>query len=57
MSFPNSEIGTIGYPQAALFALCLALVALNLYAVVMAALLTQSKQSTTPSQATTWPAR
>jgi hypothetical protein len=57
MSFPNSEIGTIGYPQAALFALCLALVALNLYAVVMAALLTQPKQSTTSSQATTWPGR
>jgi IS4 transposase len=34
----NSEIETLGYPQAALFAFCLALVAFNLYAVVMAAL-------------------
>jgi IS4 transposase len=36
----NSEIETLGYPQAALFAFCLALVAFNLYAVVMAALRT-----------------
>ena len=34
----NSEIETLGYPQAALFGFCLALVAFNLYAVVMAAL-------------------
>ncbi|MBK5965425.1 hypothetical protein CCR95_15340 [Thiocystis minor] len=34
----NSEISTLGYPQAALFGFCLALVAFNLYAVVMAAL-------------------
>lgn len=34
----NSEIETLGYPQAALFAFCLALVVFNLYAVVMAAL-------------------
>jgi hypothetical protein len=34
----NSEIATLGYPQAALFGFCLALVAFNLYAVVMAAL-------------------
>jgi hypothetical protein len=34
----NSEINTLGYPQAALFSFCLALVAFNLYAVVMAAL-------------------
>ena len=34
----SSEIETLGYPQAALFAFCLALVAFNLYAVVMAAL-------------------
>ena len=34
----NSEITTLGYPQAALFGFCLALVAFNLYAVVMAAL-------------------
>jgi IS4 transposase len=34
----NSEIETLGYPHAALFAFCLALVAFNLYAVVMAAL-------------------
>ena len=33
-----SEIQTLGYPQAALFGFCLALVAFNLYAVVMAAL-------------------
>ena len=34
----NSELNTLGYPQAALFGFCLALVAFNLYAVVMAAL-------------------
>jgi hypothetical protein len=34
----HSEIDTLGYPQAALFGFCLALVAFNLYAVVMAAL-------------------
>lgn len=34
----NSLIETLGYPQAALFALCLAPVGLNFYAVVMAAL-------------------
>ncbi len=34
----HSEIETLGYPQAALFAFCLALVAFNLYAVVIAAL-------------------
>jgi IS4 transposase len=34
----NSEINTLGYPNAALFCFCLALVAFNLYAVVMAAL-------------------
>ncbi|RKT47416.1 transposase [Thiocapsa rosea] len=34
----HSEIAALGYPQAALFGFCLALVAFNLYAVVMAAL-------------------
>jgi len=34
----NSEINTLGYPKAALFGFSLALVAFNLYAVVMAAL-------------------
>jgi len=34
----HSEIQTLGYPQAALFGFCLALVAFNLYAFVMAAL-------------------
>jgi hypothetical protein len=34
----NSEINSLGYPKAALFGFCLALVAFNLYAVVMAAL-------------------
>lgn len=34
----HSEINTLGYPEAALFGFCLALVAFNLYAVVMAAL-------------------
>jgi IS4 transposase len=34
----NSEINTLGYPKAALFGFCLALVAFNLYAVVMASL-------------------
>lgn len=33
-----SEINTLGYPKAALFGFCLALVAFNVYAVVMAAL-------------------
>jgi hypothetical protein len=33
----NSEINTLGYPKAALFGFCLALVAFNLYAVVRAA--------------------
>lgn len=37
-SYLNSEIETLGYPQAALFGFCLALVAFNVYAVVMAAL-------------------
>jgi hypothetical protein len=43
----NSEIETLGYPQAALFGFCLALVAFNLYAVVMAAL-----RAAHPEQAT-----
>jgi hypothetical protein len=34
----NSEINTLGYPKAALFSFCLALVAFNIYAIVMAAL-------------------
>ncbi len=34
----NSEINTLGYPKVALFSFCLALVAFNIYAVVMAAL-------------------
>jgi hypothetical protein len=34
----HSEINTLGYPQAALFGFCLALVAYNMFAVVMAAL-------------------
>lgn len=34
----HSEINTLGYPKAALFSFCLALVAFNLYAIVMAAL-------------------
>lgn len=34
----NSEINALGYPKAALFGFCLALVAFNLYAVIMAAL-------------------
>lgn len=37
-SYLNSEINTLGYPKAALFGFCLALVAFNLYAVVMAAI-------------------
>ena len=32
------QINTLGYPKAALFSFCLALVAFNLYAIVMAAL-------------------
>jgi len=42
----NSEINTLGYPKAALFSFCLALVAFNLYAMVMAAL-----RATHPDQA------
>ena len=34
----HSEINTLGYPKAALFGFCLALVAFNVYAVVMASL-------------------
>ena len=34
----NSEINTLGYPKAALFGFCIALVAYNIYAVIMAAL-------------------
>ena len=34
----HSEINTLGYPKAALFGFCLALVAYNLLAVVLAAL-------------------
>ena len=34
----NSEINTLGYPKAALFGFCLALVAFNIYAIIMAAL-------------------
>ena len=34
----NSEINTLGYPKAALFSFCLALVAFNIYAIVMAVL-------------------
>ena len=41
----NSEINTLGYPKAALFGFCLALVAFNIYAVVMAVL-----QATHPDQ-------
>jgi IS4 transposase len=42
----HSEINTLGYPKAALFSFCLALVAFNLYAIVMAAL-----RATHPDQA------
>ena len=34
----NSEVNTLGYPKAALFSFCLALVAFNIYAIVMAVL-------------------
>ena len=34
----NSELNTLGYPKAALFGFCVALVAFNVYAVVMAAI-------------------
>jgi hypothetical protein len=34
----NSEINTLGYPKAALFSFCLALVAFNIYAVMMGVL-------------------
>lgn len=37
-AYLHSEINTLGYPKAALFGFCLALVAFNLYAVVMAAI-------------------
>ena len=37
-NYLNSEINTLGYPKAALFGFCVALVAFNLYAVVMAAI-------------------
>lgn len=34
----NSEINTLGYPKAALFGFCIALVAFNIYAIAMAAI-------------------
>lgn len=34
----HSEINTLGYPKAALFGFCIALIAYNIYAIVMAAL-------------------
>ena len=34
----NSEISSLGYPKAALFGFCTALVAFNIYAVIMASL-------------------
>lgn len=37
-SYLNSEINSLGYPKAALFGFCMALVAFNMYAVIMAAL-------------------
>lgn len=37
-NYLNSEINSLGYPKAALFGFCMALVAFNLYAVVMAAM-------------------
>jgi hypothetical protein len=37
-AFFHSEIYTLGYPKAALFGFCLALVAYNMLAVVLAAL-------------------
>ena len=36
-AYMHSEIKTLGYPKAALFGFCLALVAYNLLAVVLAA--------------------
>lgn len=37
-AYLNSEINTLGYPKAALFSFCLALIAFNIYALVMAAI-------------------
>ena len=37
-AYLNSEINTLAYPKAALFSFCLALIAFNIYAVVMAAI-------------------
>jgi len=35
--YQKTEINTLAYPKAALFGFCIALVAFNIYAVVMAA--------------------
>jgi IS4 transposase len=40
----HSEINSLGYPKAALFGFCLALVAFNLYAVIMASLRTANPE-------------
>jgi IS4 transposase len=53
----HSEINTLGYPKAALFGFCLALVAYNRFAVVLAALRSVHAPSplTRTSRSTMWP--
>lgn len=50
----NSEINTLGYPKAALFSFCMALVAHNVMAVVMAALRCQHGEETIDERFSTY---
>ena len=50
----NSEINTLGYPKAALFSFCMALVAHNLMAVVMAALRCEHGEETIDERFSTY---
>ena len=55
----NGEINTLGYPKAALFAFCVALVSYNLMSVIKAALRksTASRSLKRRSRGTIWPMR
>lgn len=46
----NSEINALGYPKAALFGFCTALVAFNVYAVVMAAIQASNPERNIPDE-------
>ena len=55
----DGEINTLGYPKAALFAFCVALVSYNLMSVIKAALApsTVRRPSKRRCRGTTWPTR